>query len=400
MADLKFNGVVGDYINPIQQNYSDSCAIKSQQLILNEYGVPVTEEQCVQYSIEHGWYDNDGSGTRMEDVGKLLTDAGIPCTQTDGANVYDLVNELAQGHKVIVGVDSGELWNNSVLDWLKDIFFGNTPDHALIVAGIDMTDPDNPMVIITDPGNGHPAQPYPLEQFMDAWSDSNCFMVSTDIATPSATHSMVSNGLVDAHLNEVANVDYNTFKQFQYYSHQIDYANQGPQLYNMFQQFPSMNMSFNDALLQFNMPPFDPTLALSMSATSDIDPFTFDYSGIQNIDWMDKMSDIQPVTDIFGNTHLTNPMDVDIMSGLPPKYFPTSMMDAVREQNNSKLDHSRTLEHERDTAVDNYHDAMDKGNYDEAVKWETIANSRQQDIYDLWDTPQFGLPAEAPGIDD
>ena len=400
MPNTEFNGVVGDFTNPIQQNYSDTCAIKSQQLILNDFGIPITEDQCVQYSIEHGWYANDGTGTRMDDIGKLLNDAGIPCTQTEGANVYDLVNELAQGHKIIVGVDSGELWDNSIWDWLKDIFLGDTPDHALIVAGIDMSDPNNPMVIITDPGNGHPAQPYPLDQFMDAWSDSNCFMVSTDVATPSATQSMVANGLIDGHLNEIANVDFNTFTQFQDYSHQIDFAVQGQNLYNMFQQFPSMDMSFSDALLQFNMPPFDPSLSLSMPSTNYIDPFSFDYSGIQTMDWYSPMGTLQPVTDIFGNTRLADPMDVDIMSGIPSSEFSHTLADAMHEQNRAKLDQSNTLEHERDLAVDNYHKAMDSGNYEEALKWQNIANTHQQEIYDIWDTPQYGLPAVAPGIED
>ena len=344
MEDLELNGIIGDFNNPTQQAYGDTCAIKSQQLILNDFGIPVTEDQCVQYSIEHGWYANDGSGTSMGDIGKLLCDAGVPCTQTDGANVYDLANQLAQGHKIIVTVDSGELWDNSILDWLKDIFFGDTPDHALIVAGIDMTDPDNPMVIVTDPGNGHPAQPYPLDHFMDAWSDSNCFLDSTDIATPEATQSMVSNGLVDGHLNEVANVDYNTFTQFQDYSHQIDFAVQGPQLYDMFQQFPTMDMSFNDALFQFDLPPFDPTLAMSMPTTNYIDPFTFNYSGIQNLNWIEPMGGFQPVTDMFGNTHFANPMEVDLMSGLPASAFSNNMAAAMHEQNQAKLEQSNALE--------------------------------------------------------
>ena len=401
MADLKLNGIVGDFNNPTQQAYGDTCAIKSQQLILNDFGIPVTEDQCVQYSIEHGWYANDGSGTSTGDIGKLLCDAGVPCTQTDGANVYDLANQLAQGHKIIVTVDSGELWDNSILDWLKDIFFGDTPDHALIVAGIDMTDPDNPMVIVTDPGNGHPAQPYPLDQFMDAWSDSNCFMVSTDIATPEATQSMVSNGLVDGHLNEVANVDYNTFTQFQDYSHQIDFASQGPQLYDMFQQFPTMDMSFNDALFQFDLPPFDPTLAMSMPATNYIDPFTFNYSGIQNLNWIEPMGGFQPVTDMFGNTHFANPMEVDLMSGLPASAFSNNMAAAMHEQNQAKLEQSNALEQKMNSAVDNYHKAMDSGDFEKALEWEHLANSCQQELYNLWDTPNYsGNPVVAPGIEE
>lgn len=401
MADLELNGIIGDFNNPTQQAYGDTCAIKSQQLILNDFGIPVTEDQCVQYSIEHGWYTNDGSGTRMIDIGKLLCDAGVPCTQTDGANVYDLAKQLAQGHKIIVTVDSEELWDNSIWDWLKDIFFGDTPDHALIVAGIDMTDPDNPMVIVTDPGNGHPAQPYPLDQFMDAWSDSNCFMVSTDIATPEATQSMVSNGLVDGHLDNVANVDYNTFTQFQDYSHQIDFAAQGPQLYDMFQQFPTMDMSFNDALFQFDLPPFDPTLAMSMPATNYIDPFTFNYSGIQNLNWIEPMGEFQPVTDMFGNTHFANPMDVDLMSGLPASAFSHTMADAMHEQNQAKLDQSNALEQKMNSAVDNYHKAIDSGDFEKALEWEHLANSCQQELYNLWNTPNYsGNPVVAPGIEE
>ena len=38
--------------NSIQQEYADTCAIKSQQLILNDFGVPVSEDQLVQYSIQ------------------------------------------------------------------------------------------------------------------------------------------------------------------------------------------------------------------------------------------------------------------------------------------------------------------------------------------------------------
>ena len=271
-------------IDGIQQQYPDTCAIKSQQIILNEFGIPVTEDQCVQYAHEHGWYN--GGGTSPEDVGKILADAGIPCTQSE-ANVYDLVGELAQGHKVIVGVDSGELWDKGILEWLEDFFMGSVPDHALIVAGIDVSDPNNPMVIVTDPGTGDSNKMYPLDQFMDAWSDSNCYMVSTDVATPSVTESFVQNGMTDGHIDTVAGVDYNTFTQFQDYSHQIDMPMQGPQLYDMFQNFPTMNMPFNDALTYYNMPPFDPSL--SLPPVNYVDPFMFDYSGLNNMGWMDPM---------------------------------------------------------------------------------------------------------------
>lgn len=299
MDNIVINETLSD---DIKQQYSDTCAIKSQQIILNDFGIPVSEDQCVQYAIEHGWYS--GNGTMPEDVGKILIDAGIPCSQRMDANVFDLARELADGHKVIVGVDSGELWNKGSLtgqikEWFEDVFQGEAADHALIVAGVDLTDPKNPMVILTDPGTGESSAKYPLDQFMDAWSDSNCIMVSTNVATPEATSCFEQHGLTEGHIDSVAGVDYNTFVDFQDYSHCIDFSTQGAQLYDMFDNYYTLpNPVFNDVLMQYNLPVmdfqpvqpvmFDPVmLDYSMLNTPMyVDPFQFDYNGIANMDWL------------------------------------------------------------------------------------------------------------------
>lgn len=257
-----------DFVNPIQQQYPDTCAIKSQQLILQDFGIDVSETECVQYCYDHGWYV-PGGGTMPENVGKLLVDVGIPCTQRADANIFDLMNEIQQGHKVIVGVDANELWKdgpiNAIMEWLRDVFMGEQANHALIVAGLDYSDPDHPYVILTDPGNGEAGKPYPLDQFMDAWSDSQHFIVSTDIPTPKVTNEFVNNGQTDLHLPEVAGVDHDTFVDFCDYSHQIDFA-QMPTLYNAFDAFPmNPGWEFNDALSFVNLPPMPmPTVDMSM----------------------------------------------------------------------------------------------------------------------------------------
>jgi hypothetical protein len=126
----------------------------------------------------YGWYNG---GTSPEDVGKLLELHGIPVSQYENANIFNLVNELAQGHKVIVGVDSGELWGDNIFDKL---FEDNEADHALIVSGVDTSDPNNVKVIVTDPGTGSLLKEYSMEEFVDAWEDSNCFMMATNTPVP------------------------------------------------------------------------------------------------------------------------------------------------------------------------------------------------------------------------
>ncbi len=182
-------------LNPvIYQGNEGVCAIRSQQIILRDYGIDVSLDELKQYAITNGWYDpSPEGGTPMWAIGNLLLSCNVSCEQSVDNTVYDLINQLAQGHRVIVGVDANELWadrNHDVIagakEWFKDFFVGETPNHALVVAGVDVN-PDNPddvKVILTDPGTGDLRIEYELDDFMDAWKDSQCFMVSTDTPAP------------------------------------------------------------------------------------------------------------------------------------------------------------------------------------------------------------------------
>lgn len=178
-----------EYNALIDQRYSDTCAIRSQQIILRDYGIDISQEKLIAIAEQNGWY-HTGEGTSPEDVGKLLEIAGVECHQSEGNTVFDLVSELSQGHRIIVSVDSGELWAKTVHDRFmeiaEDVFDGQSPDHALIVAGVEVN-PYNAYdvkVVLTDPGTGQLRVEYRLDEFMDAWKDSNCFMVSTEEPAP------------------------------------------------------------------------------------------------------------------------------------------------------------------------------------------------------------------------
>lgn len=218
MNNLKnLKGVIGDNphdeMNPqVHQNYDDTCAIKSQQLILNDFGVYTTEDVLVQQANQLGIYTpGAGGGTSPEDVGKLLELNGVQCTQHEDATIYDLTSALAQGQKVIIGVDSGELWNN---DRLSDIVSGEQADHALIVAGIDTSDPNDVQVILTDPGTGQEGARYSMDQFLDAWHDSGNFMVTTDAPAPLAYNpEMINFDYSEGHIPMIGEMPYEYFDQ-------------------------------------------------------------------------------------------------------------------------------------------------------------------------------------------
>ena len=206
-----------DYFNPdVKQQFDDTCAIKSQQLILEDFGIDVSETELVSISCAKGWYD--GEGTSPKDVGNLLQLAGIPVSRQSG-NVFNLMNELAQGHKVIVGLDANELWYNETLDekminLYNDVFGPQGGNHALVVMGIDTSDPNNVQVIVKDPGTGEDGKPYPLNEFMDAWADTQFYMVSTDSPAPGFAPGMENFDQFMGHLPSIANVSYPDFLLF------------------------------------------------------------------------------------------------------------------------------------------------------------------------------------------
>lgn len=196
----------------IKQPDDHSCGLRSQQIVLRDFGIDIPFDELEKYALGAGVYSENGTYTY--DIGKVLEMAGVKMHQVQGGTIYDLTSELAQGHRVIVSVDANELWYNDSIkgklsNWFEDVFGDQGGNHALIVAGVEVNplNPDDAKVVLTDPGAGHLRAEYPLRQFMDAWKDSNCFMAATDNPAPyqyDATTGMEvpSNFVTEHHYNQ------------------------------------------------------------------------------------------------------------------------------------------------------------------------------------------------------
>ena len=156
----------------------DTCAIVSQGYILDSYlDHDFTENELVNHAIDKGYY-TPGCGTFMYDVGKLLEDYGVTVERTEGNKFNDILEKLNNNQKIIVGVDSNEIWANSSSEQLKDLFFMPEANHAVQVIGYNN---ESQTVILNDPG--HPdgkGMGVNLRSFEEAWQDSNNFMVSAE----------------------------------------------------------------------------------------------------------------------------------------------------------------------------------------------------------------------------
>jgi len=200
---------------PGQQSFPDTCAIRCQEHILELFtGKDYDERELVREAYENGWY-SPNYGTAPEDVGKILELHGIAVNQYHDANIFNLANELAQGHKVIIGVDSSELWEGkTALNEMRDAAGISNPDHAVNVSGIDTTDPDNIKVIISDPGTGAAAATYPLGEFLDAWKDSDFFLVATQQPAPPWINEMVNFDYTRGHIPTVGSIAYDDLQGY------------------------------------------------------------------------------------------------------------------------------------------------------------------------------------------
>ena len=172
------DGIVGNPVTAMEfwhPQEGNQCAVCSQEFVLESLiGRDVDGNELREVAEANGWFDPAG-GTVPNDVGNILEYYGFNVERSDGNTYEDLRSALADGNGVIVGVDSDEIWSGK-----DDDFFGPgmDPDHAIQVIGIDESDPNNIMVIVNDSGvaNGQGAM-IPLEDFMNAWEDSGCFMM-------------------------------------------------------------------------------------------------------------------------------------------------------------------------------------------------------------------------------
>jgi hypothetical protein len=138
--------------------------------------------------------DGTWSGMTAEGAVSLLDHYNIPAhiepPEGHVAVPQEMIERLDQyadeNRGILVAVDSGELphWGGSS----DDATTGDAgPDHALVVTDIeiDPLHPEGGTVTLNDPGHPEGAQvAMGVDEFRDAWNDSNFQMVVTDYAPP------------------------------------------------------------------------------------------------------------------------------------------------------------------------------------------------------------------------
>ena len=155
------------------QSESNSCAIACQEFVAEQLlDQEFSEQKMIEYAQERGWYEPT-EGTPQSNVGNLLEACGLEVERAVNCTVTDLMQSLAEGEKVICGV------NNMILEEPRMADMpGLTANHAVEFIGVDFSDPKNPQVILNDPGvkNGQAIR-HDLDVFEKAWNTCNNYAV-------------------------------------------------------------------------------------------------------------------------------------------------------------------------------------------------------------------------------
>ena len=90
---------------------SETCGLKQSVNVINAAGYYMTEDGMVRVALEDGLCDSAGRATPGQ-IAALLSDNGVPAHYDFGINAQEIANLLENGHKVIVGVNAGYLWDS------------------------------------------------------------------------------------------------------------------------------------------------------------------------------------------------------------------------------------------------------------------------------------------------
>ena len=158
------------------QSGETDCAIAAEQGILESLGIHCSEEELHTLAHTHGWHDPE-TGTHADDVGRLLEAKGVEVERGYEYHLTDLHDALQHGSKVLVGLDSNEIWHPVHGHGGAPL---EQPDaaHVVWVTGVEMGDAGDVRIVLNDSGTPDGNQlAVDATDFLNAWADFGHFTV-------------------------------------------------------------------------------------------------------------------------------------------------------------------------------------------------------------------------------
>lgn len=314
----------------IYQGDRPSCAIRSQEIIMRDFGISISQDELIKFAEENGWYSSDpiNGGTPRYATGNLLDAVGIETNRYENASIFDIISELAAGHRIIVSVDANELWikkeknlfkrlfgeaNNKINDTIQELAGIQGANHALIVAGVHVNpaDPSDMKVVLIDSGTGDVCIEYSFKDFQNAWEDSHCHMVTTVEPAPYQynyhTHQMEPSNFATDFIPSMAVLPENLANNFELpESFFLDYSTIEP-AFDGSCFIPTSSVSFDENENSHSCKEFQDSGEDDSEYTDDSDSLDVEHESHHNF----SESDIDDVSDYYSDDDSDCDLDDD-----------------------------------------------------------------------------------------
>lgn len=139
------------------------CAVLCEIYILHRRQLPYDEEWLMNTARRKDWLRPEG--TPLYCLGNLLAYSGMFVSRKYNSTIEDIQRAIQKDNDVVVGVDREKLYAEEVD--LEDL-----TNHAVVVTHVG-----DGTVTVFDPYEAPYISNIPLEDFMDAWKESQNYMI-------------------------------------------------------------------------------------------------------------------------------------------------------------------------------------------------------------------------------
>lgn len=144
------------------------CDIECEEFVLRQLGIEATHKSLLDTAYKNRWLRE--KGMPLYNMGRLLEKSHLTVSRRYGSTIDDVARLLDAGNQLIAVIDNTLLAHPSVAE-------EKHPNHAVAISSLSA---DKKEITLFNPYTDEELTPYPTASFLEAWSQSNNYLVVTN----------------------------------------------------------------------------------------------------------------------------------------------------------------------------------------------------------------------------
>ena len=144
------------------------CDIECEEFVLRQLGIEATHKSLLDTACKNRWLRE--KGMPLYNMGRLLEKSHLAVSRRYGSTIDDVARLLDAGNQLIAVIDNTLLAHPSVAE-------EKHPNHAVAISSLSA---DKKEITLFNPYTDEELTSYPTASFLEAWSQSNNYLVVTN----------------------------------------------------------------------------------------------------------------------------------------------------------------------------------------------------------------------------